>query len=144
MSLPIYSLASFYAPISYTPLLQGPILLTLTGPDGDHSLEMIGISNAIHRRRIRFALEKELALEKEIEDEKERQRKGGGKQEEYDIFLSYRRDGGSDFAQLLKLQLQIEYNFKVRACAPWRLRLGALVACLTPSPFTLFPTPFHR
>lgn len=36
------------------------------------------------------------------------------KDDGYDVFLSYRRVGGADFAQLLKLQLSSEpFNFKV-------------------------------
>lgn len=94
-------------------MINGKMLLTLT----DDELESCGISNRLHRKNILFA----------IEDLKEEATKNSGSQPglgrssslrddedpsspltvvpEYDVFIIYRRVGGADFAQLLKIHL---------------------------------------
>ena len=86
--------------------VSGAMLLSLT----DEHLEHMKIDNLMHRMSILFEIS---ALKEEIKgDKKDGSRielhskiDGDEGKEKYDIFLSYRRQGGGDFAHLLKLSL---------------------------------------
>ena len=88
--------------------ISGSMLLSLT----DEHLGYMKIENPLHRMSILFAI---ASLKEQVEIAS----KGGdsielfnnasdgsnGQTEKYDIFISYRRQGGGDFAHLLKLSL---------------------------------------
>jgi hypothetical protein len=94
--------------------VSGRILLTLT----DEDLSAIGVSHPLHRRSISFAIcdLKEAALRSTtttstdltVSDKRSmlmRQPSFQSSAPKYDVFLSYRRKGGQDFALLIKLYL---------------------------------------
>ena len=86
--------------------VDGKMLITLTEDD----LKSMPIVNAMHRRRILNAIEDEKTkVVRKVETDGESEARAG-----YDVFLSYRRQGGSDFAQLLKVQLEGEPYKMVR------------------------------
>lgn len=87
--------------------VSGRILMSLS----DEDLATMGIPHAIHRRSVIFAIGD---LKEDLGSETDSTLQGLARmtsiavaEEEYDVFLSYRRQGGADFAHLLKLSLTL-------------------------------------
>ena len=84
-------------------LVSGRVLLSLS--EGD--LVNLGVTNALHRRAIVFAIEdlKEASTLDTVEDSSGFPTSLKPIAQTFDVFISYRRVGGADFAHLLKLCL---------------------------------------
>jgi len=84
--------------------VNGRVLLSLK----DKDLHEMGISRAMHRRAIVFAIEDLAASGQEEVVSLPGISRGIGASlaSTYDVFISYRRVGGSDFAHLIKLSLK--------------------------------------
>jgi hypothetical protein len=94
-------------------LVNGKVLLALN----EEMLTAVGVSHPVHRCAIMFAIDE---LRQQVAAPSASQSPahptdallplsptpGGRQQYRYDVFISYRRAGGADFAQLLKIQLR--------------------------------------
>lgn len=76
-------------------LVNGRVLLSMK----DDDLIALGIEHQIHRRAILFAIE-------DLQNSPTSIKPIEKAQSTYDVFISYRRAGGADFAHLLKLYLE--------------------------------------
>ena len=97
---------STYRPLFRNGFVSGKVLASLTADD----LCDLGITHKIHQRAIRFAIDELCAT---FAGGSGGSGGGGGAapllkppSPQFDVFLSYRRLGGADFAQLLKVELQ--------------------------------------
>jgi hypothetical protein len=77
------------------------MLLAMT----DALLVELGVKNALHRLAIKFAIE-DLQASSGPDDRAVAGAHAAPLRQSFDVFLSYRRAGGADFAQLLKVMLK--------------------------------------
>ncbi len=81
--------------------VSGRMLLAMTDP----LLVELGVKNALHRLAIKFAIE-DLQASSGPDDRAVAGAHAAPLRQSFDVFLSYRRAGGADFAQLLKVMLK--------------------------------------
>ena len=94
--------------------VSGRMLLAMT----DALLIELGVKNASHRLAITFAIEDLQAPS----DSSALGRAAAGApaaplRQSFDVFVSYRRAGGADFAQLLKVMLKAQVRFCFQGAA---------------------------
>ena len=85
------------------------MLLAMTDP----LLVELGVKNALHRLAIKFAIE-DLQASSGPDDRAVAGAHAAPLRQSFDVFLSYRRAGGADFAQLLKVMLKSQVTNSAR------------------------------